>query len=310
MRLRTFEAPSLAEALRRMREALGEEAVLVESRKLGEVVQVTAAVEGADLATLLGPEPPPSLRASLEACLARHAVPRALREELLAELDRAKPLDPAAALGQLLAARFRFAPLEAAAPARLALVGPAGAGKTATAVRLAAHAVVAGRPVRVVAADPARTGAVAQLTGLLQPLRLAPQVAAGPEELARVTADAPADGLLLVDTGGVNPFHAGELAALAELLRAARAEAVLVLPAGLDRDDSVELAANLAGLGARRMVVSKLDAARRLGGVLAAADLGIAFAGAGISPVIGRGLAGLTAAGLARVLLHKSGSPA
>ena len=58
-------------------------------------------------------------------------------------------------------------------------------------------------------------------------------------------------------------------------------------------------------LGSRRLLVTKLDAARRLGGVLAAADAGLAFCDAGIGPTIGQGLSPLSAGGLARLLLRR-----
>jgi flagellar biosynthesis protein FlhF len=114
--------------------------------------------------------------------------------------------------------------------------------------------------------------------------------------------------VLLVDTPGVNPFDGGEVAALADLLRAAGAEPVLVLPAGIEGGDGVEVASNFAAIGARRLIVSKLDAARRLGSVLAAADVGLAYAGVSIGPAIGRGTTPLTPGGLARVLLHRAAS--
>jgi flagellar biosynthesis protein FlhF len=310
MRLRCFEAGSMAEALARMRRELGEEAVLIASQPNGSGgVRVTAAVElaGDDLASLLGSAAKP-LRDALAACLDQHGVPAALRDALLTDLNQVQAAaDPANALAELLARRFRFAHAEAAPPRPLALVGPPGAGKTASLVRLAVQAAVGGKRVRVLSADAGRAGAKAQLEELLRPLELAPAFAQGPEQLARLIGDTASGTAILLDTSGVNPFHGGEMAALAELLRATRAEPVLVLPAGLDPLDGVEAAGNFAAMGARRIVVGKLDAARRLGGLLAAADIGLVFAGAGIAPAIGRGLAALTAQGLARVLLHRAG---
>lgn len=300
----------MAEALQRMRRTLGENAVLVASQASEQGVRVTAAVELADtdLASLLASGAPAPLRTSIVSCLTHHAVVPALREALLSELDGIKASDPATALTQILEGRFRFLPLEADTPHKVALVGPSGAGKTASAVRLAAQAVVAGRAIRVISTGARRAGAAAQLAELLRPLGLAPEDVDHAEELKRIAGTTPQGTTLVVDCGGINPFNAAEMAGLAELLHPARVDPVLVLPAGLDAEDSVELAANFAAMGARRMIVSKLDAARRLGGVLAAADVGMAFAGAGIMPAIGRGLPSLSAVGLARVLLHRAGN--
>jgi flagellar biosynthesis protein FlhF len=213
-------------------------------------------------------------------------------------------------LAQALAARFRFVPLALPSARPVALVGPPGAGKTAALVRLAAQALVAGSTARVIAAGAPRAGGLAQLQALLEPLRLAPVAARGPAELGQEIGKAGTDAaaVLLVDTPGVNPFDGGEVATLADLLRAAGAEPVLVLPAGIEGWDGVELAGNFAAIGARRLIVSKLDAARRLGSVLGTADVGLAFAGVSIGPAIGKGTTPLTPAGLARVLLHRADS--
>ena len=72
--------------------------------------------------------------------------------------------------------------------------------------------------------------------------------------------------------------------------------------------DCAEIGDTFAALGASRLLVTKLDAARRLGGFLAAAAAGLAFAEAGIGPTIGRGLAPLGAGGLTRLLLPASGA--
>lgn len=307
MRLRIFEAPSMAEALQQMRRVLGDEAVIVASQEGAGRVRLTAAVDvdGHDLAALLAPAGSEPVRRVLMECLQFHAVPAGCRERLLAGIEAAAATEPVATLTAVLEARFRFEPVTLPAGRPIALVGPSGAGKTAAAVRLVAQALVAGLPIRVGTADTERVAGLAQLTELLRPLAMAPEAAAAAPELRRL-AEATAPGIsLILDMPGINPFAPAETAALADLVRAARAEPVLILPGGLDAEDSQELAAGFAGMGARRMIVSRLDVARRLGGVLAAADAGLAFAGAGISPQIGRGVAMLSASGLARVLLHR-----
>jgi flagellar biosynthesis protein FlhF len=310
MRLRNFEAPSVAEAMQRMRTALGEDAVILATHELAHGVRLTAAAELAsdDLSDLLAPGVPPATRVAVERCLAYHRPPAALRDALLGELARAHAVEPATALAQALAARFRFVPLALPSARPIALVGPPGVGKTAALVRLAAQALVAGSTARVVAAGAPRAGGLAQLQALLEPLRLAPVAARGPAELGQEIGQAGADAVLLVDTPGVNPFDGCEVAVLADLLRAAGAEPVLVLPAGIESGDGIEVAGNFAAIDARRLIVSKLDAARRLGSVLGVADVGLAFAGVSIGPAIGKGTTPLTPAGLARVLLHRADS--
>jgi flagellar biosynthesis protein FlhF len=111
----------------------------------------------------------------------------------------------------------------------------------------------------------------------------------------------------LIDGPGVNPFRRDEMVALSALVRRVPCEPVLVLPAGLDPEDCAELAANFQVLGVRRMITTRLDAARRLGGVLAAAELGLELALAATSPLIGKPLLPWSAAGLARLVLARAG---
>ncbi|MDX1542079.1 MAG: hypothetical protein R3349_11820, partial [Geminicoccaceae bacterium] len=206
-------------------------------------------------------------------------------------------------LGQALHQVFRFAPLPPASDRSILLLGPPGAGKTASTAKLAARSVLSGGRVEVITADVDRAGGVAQLGSLLRPLGLEPRPAPDLDTLRRFSRQATAD-LVLVDTPGLNPFRPGDLGRVSGMIEATGGEAVLVLPAGLAVPDCVDIAGTHAALGARRLLPTKLDAARRFGGLLAAADAGLAFSEAGIGPTIGRGLSPLNALGLARLLLH------
>jgi flagellar biosynthesis protein FlhF len=78
----------------------------------------------------------------------------------------------------------------------------------------------------------------------------------------------------------------------------------LVLPAGLDPAEAADLARAFAALGAQHLLPTRLDAARRLGGVLMAAKAGpLALTEAGIGPEVADGLETLTPEGLASRLL-------
>ncbi len=124
---------------------------------------------------------------------------------------------------------------------------------------------------------------------------------------ARAVAKADASGSILIDTLGTNPLKAGDLALLRELAEAASAEIVLVMAAGGDAIESAELAAGYAEAGATRLVATKVDVARRYGGILAAAEAGqLAFAGLGSSPEIASGLGTLRADQLCRLILPAS----
>ena len=79
---------------------------------------------------------------------------------------------------------------------------------------------------------------------------------------------------------------------------------MLVLAAGGDVLESAECAVAFSEAGAGRLIATKLDISRRLGGVLSAADAGrLALAAAGVSPNIGDGLAPINPVSLARLIL-------
>ena len=306
MQLRVIHAADTHQAILRVRETLGENAVILASQRTAEGVRLTAAVErgGDDLADLLAPPDDSGARREIAAALAHHQAPGPARDGILSALPESAAGDAGILLAQALASWARFRPLHHPLERPLMLVGPSGAGKTAAAARIVVDALMAGQDVQVLSADADRAGGPAQLQALLRPLGRTPIAVADAGQLAARLAEAgPAT---LIDCAGVNPFRGEELARLADLMRQADVEPVLVLPAGLCAEDSLEMAANFAALGARRMIVTRLDSARRLGGVLAAAATGIAFAAAAIGPTIGRGSAALTAAGLSRLLLRRT----
>jgi flagellar biosynthesis protein FlhF len=312
MRLQTFQARTAREAIDQVRRSLGEDAVIVLTQDLPQGgVRVTAATESEDedLAALLAPAEPRPLEAALGRALSLQETPPALAERLLALIREAGIGEPVAALAQALRQTLVFRPIAPEPSRPLMLFGPAGAGKTACVAKLAARAVLAGRPVRVLSCDGERAGGIAQLQALLAPLGQCLEVAAGSGELRERLRGQDGAALVVIDTGGVNPFRGSELARITAQAEAAGAEALAVLPAGLGSADSAEIARNLKAVGAERMIVTRLDAARRLGGLLAAAGQGLAIAEVAIGPVIGQGLAALSPTALARLLLRGEDMP-
>jgi flagellar biosynthesis protein FlhF len=303
MRLRIFEAPTMQEALARMRATLGPDAVIVATSEESGAVRLTAATdtEEPDLDELLArPAASPSHEV-VRAALRYHGLDEARTAALLAAAPKVGALDPAVLLAEILARRYRFPPDGAPASASLLVVGPPGAGKTAVIARLAAAARLAGETPEIASADLERAGGLDQLRTLLAPLGLAPRpLGEAPPSLGPRRP-------LLIDGPGVNPFRRDEMVALSALVRRVSCEPVLVLPAGLDPEDCAELVANFQVLGVRRMITTRLDAARRLGGILAAAELGLELTLAATSPLIGKPLLPWSAAGLARLVLARAG---
>lgn len=320
MRLKSFSAPTMAQAMALVRREMGESAVIVSSTSATRdgLVHVTAAVDAwetgdASLAAAPSPSESNGIEAAMQA-LHDHGAPIGVIDQLFDQLVDGRQSDPAAALAAGLDRLFRFSPLALAsvAPSRgdrvvrpLMLAGPPGSGKTATVAKLATGATIHRAPVELVSCDPVRAGAADQLAAFAAILEVPLRTAAGAAGLAEIARRAAPATLLLIDTAAVNPFAARDMAALAELAAAAMAELILVLPAGGDALESADIAAAFATLGAKRLVATRLDIARRYGALLAAASAPLAFAGAGVAAAIAHGFQSLDAPTLARLLLDR-----
>ncbi len=277
MRIKLYTAAGMPQAMTMIRAELGADAVILNSRRIAGGVEVTAARDEPDL-------PAPLQRQDTSSCsLLAHGTPEPLAARL-----RAGPLPFA------LAVAFRFQPIDTATLRHpLLFIGSPGAGKTLTVARLATRLAMAKTPPDVITADTRRTGAYEQLAAYTDLLGLK----------LRTLADARTSTPTLIDTPGLDPFDQADRAELATLIRHTGALPIFVLPAGLDPAESLDLAAAFAALGAARLIATRLDIARRLGGILAAATR-LPFAEAGISPAAPSGLVPMTperlAQGLAR----------
>jgi flagellar biosynthesis protein FlhF len=272
-----------------LRAELGDEAVILSTRRIAGGVEVTAGQEAEDEPLVIAPDAAPA--AAVPPALARHNMPQALAQRLAG-----------APLPATLAQQFRFErlPLEAGP---LLLAGPPGAGKTTTVAKLATRLVLAGTPPLLVTADGRRAGAAEQLAAFARVLTLPLAVAATSASLAKALSRRAEGQPALVDLPGCDPFDAAGARRQAALAEAARGSSVLVLPAGLDAEEAAETARAFHLLGCRQLLPTRLDAARRLGGVLAAAaaaDLALTEAGTG--PDVATGLTPLNAAWLAERL--------
>jgi flagellar biosynthesis protein FlhF len=307
MRLRTFIAASIGEAMRQVRTALGEDAVILSTEQAGKQVKVTAAVEAAS-STAAAPPIMAAASGELETALRYHGVPHSLASRLLATAGDLEGGSPQQALTAALRTQFGFQPLTDRKPMKpILLAGLPGAGKSSTLAKLAARAKVNGLAVTAITCDLAKAGAIEQLATYAKALEMPAYRAKDAATLRKAVAKADAQGVILIDTLGSNPLKAGDLAQLRALAEAARAEIVLVMAAGGDAVESAELAAGYAEVGATRLVATKVDVARRYGGLLAAAEAGrLAFAGVGTSPEIASGLGTLRADQLCRLILPAS----
>jgi len=310
MRLRNFTAPSIQDAMALVRQELGPDAIIVSTDDDPEGARVTAALDLAEpgMGSTL---PAADVTDTLSEALAAGGVPGPLAEKLLIASLSFDAEDELTALAAALASVFSFAPVPEQGRARpLLMVGPPGAGKTVTVAKLAARAVLSGRPVRVIAADTVRAGAIEQLAAVARILGISLATAESAGRLALEVSTASPEELVLIDGFGINPYNPADRRELEALIAAGNAEPMLVLAAGGDAVDTLEIARIFRGLGSSRMTVTRLDLTNRLGSVLAAAEgAKLAFAEAGTAPEIAEGLLPLNPVTLARRLLAQATAP-
>lgn len=235
----------------------------------------------------------------------RHSVPDEITDQILscATVIGLNSADQAlvAALEHLYS--FRPLPQKAARNAMM-VVGPPGAGKTLAVAKIAARGVMNGLNIAVVTTDTIRAGGVEQLSAFTKLMRVNLQKAETPKDLRAAIEAVKGADQILIDTGGMNPFSTTEMRDLARLIAAGDIDPLLVMPGGIDADESGEMARVYATLGVRSLLPTRLDIARRLGGLLGAAHHGgLIFADASNTAKVADGLIQLSPVRLAQILM-------
>lgn len=322
MRLKSFTAKTAAEAMAEVRRTLGGDAVIVATREEEGMVRVTAAIDSnpqtaQQQSFSIRAEKPIDAYADEEdvveniaQSLNHHGLPRDLIDKLTDDIQGYDLSDPISALSAVFDATFTFAPLPQGQCERpLMLIGPPGAGKTLTVAKLATRMAMAQHPLSVITMDTERAGGIEQLAAFTRLLNV---------DLIEVEdTHALQDALtvrrnvrqILIDTPGQNPFDPQALGQLGRLIKTVNAEAICVLPAGMDAQESGEMASAFHAAGATRLLMTRLDIARRLGGLLSAAWQGrLSFCDAARSSSVTTPLLQINSFELARLLLPESES--
>jgi flagellar biosynthesis protein FlhF len=184
--------------------------------------------------------------------------PEAVREALLEAVESALPIAP---------------PIAAVPGTRrvVALVGPTGVGKTTTVAKLAAtFKLVHGLRLGLVTVDTYRIAAVEQLRTYAEIIDLPLAVANAPDEMRKAIDGLGAVDLVLIDTAGRSPRDEVKIRELADFLAAARPEEVHLVLSATSGERSLRAAVErFATVRADRLILTKLDEADGLGGVLA-----------------------------------------
>ncbi|MEM6681689.1 MAG: hypothetical protein AAF607_05575 [Pseudomonadota bacterium] len=315
MKLKIYTGRDVKAAMEKVRDDLGEDAIIINvDENAPGGVRISAAYEPpivppADLedeTVPLAPVAAPYSKDTLLSSLRFHGIPTSLQNkiEAAARTYKADDLDHGLAAG--LENLLNFSGL-ARHPARpLMLVGPPGAGKTLTLAKIAAQAAIRGQSIKLYSTDLVRSAGVAQLELLCDKLDLMVTTADSPQELRYLLKQDTTSDISLIDTTGVNAYALEDAERIARFAAHSGAEPIFVLPAGIDALEAAEQAHVFGSLGVKRMLVTRLDGARRFAGIITALYKGrMRLAGLSSSPYLADGLIDATPLNLARFLLSK-----
>ena len=336
-----------------VRETLGEDAIIVATReeKGGKTVHVTAAVDpsgyggsysggyGGAPAFEIGNNPTqPNTAASdwlqydeedennaiaeeLTDAMLRHGATEDVMDQIISCATVIGMDQPSQALVAAIEHLFNFRPLPRK-PVRkpIMVVGPPGAGKTLAIAKMAARGTMDSLKIGVITTDTIRAGGVDQLEAFTKLLRIPLQKLAAAEDLGDMLSRMQGYDQILIDTAGLNPFNAGEIKNLARLIGdnagSGSFDTYMVLPAGADAEESGDMARAFSSVGVNGLIPTRLDIARRLGGLLSAALHGhMVFADSSHTPKVADGLSAMTPQSLAALLMpsaftHQGSNPA
>jgi flagellar biosynthesis protein FlhF len=281
MHLKRFRGPSVRDALRRVRDELGADALVLSTAMVpvrgwrgaigAREVEVTAAIERETPAIRppqsAGRHPgPDGGAASVAAQLAATGLERALADEVVLSLPARHRRAPSPArLREALAARLAELGAVADAYARIEVfVGPPGAGKTTTIAKIAAQERArGGTRLGLVAADAYRIGAVEQLSTYAAILGAPFQVARTPRDLETILAGdhrVP----VLVDTAGRPPSDPEARELFGVIRRAHDVRTHLVMSAGTPPAAARRIIDAYAEARPACLLLTKLDEAESL----------------------------------------------
>ncbi len=328
MRLKSFHAQTMKDAMQLVKDTLGEDAIIISTNDEDGGVSVTAAIEE-DSQTTLPPEHKTKTQQlgqdwveeddddndaeaavieHLTETLLKHGVPADITDHILSCATIIGASEPRQALLAAIEHLYAYRPLPVKSYKKpIMAVGAPGAGKTLAIAKLATRAVMNDLNVALITTDTVRAGGYEQLAAFTKILKTPLLKAKDSKELKAVLAELEDMDQILIDTPGINPFDQEDIKFLAKLITAGAIDPILVMPAGGDAIESGEIGRIFATLGVRWVLPSRLDIARRFGGLLEAAHQGgFSFGDASDTPKVAEGLVPLTPERITELLMPLS----
>jgi flagellar biosynthesis protein FlhF len=307
MKMKRISAANMKDAMTLARRELGEDVVLIDTHKTAGGVIVTFAIDqededfgfeqAAEIAERTTPFRPAIQKPAtskveidhpahvlLKDVMEYHSISSGLSARILEHALRipSKPdslIDVAEnALTQSLTSNIRFNPIvtnSGILPQRaLMLVGPHGAGKTSTIAKLATQLTLQKKPVHLISTDTERLGGTESLQLLANMLKCPFTVGENRAHLKSLLTQTHGKAWVLIDSAGANIYEFAPLKALGEFASLQGVEPILTCPAGLDAAEAIEMASVFNFINIERMLITRLDAVRRLGSAFGALTTG------------------------------------
>lgn len=316
MRLKTYHGASVNAVIQAVRKELGEDALIVSTFENENGVRITAALEREyEEEERLAPTSktlPFYTGDALCQILKYHGAGDEELNALIKTLtsspsykdDRVDILEKAFS--------FNCVPFEDSIKkmtAPLMIVGSPGSGKTVALAKLTIQALLSGHFVNVITCDTYKAGAVNQLKTYMEAMGIKLNTAKSTEELVKEVNLTPQGSVILIDTPGLNAYDPQEINILAEKIIAIKTSPIWVCAAGEYPPETLERMRIFQGLGCNRMIISKTDMVKRLGGAIAAAlNQGISLSGFSNSPLIAEEIISANSASLSEILTKKEES--
>ncbi|GAP23600.1 flagellar GTP-binding protein FlhF [Gluconobacter frateurii NBRC 101659] len=298
MRIKLIRGASMSVAMATLRETLGEEAFILSSRIMpdGEI-ELTAALD---------PEEEEAKEIIKSHFSVQVTPKKSLHDwhglDLGCLVGKEQDLDYEKFLSENIS--FKTLNLSVNAPP-LMVCGTPGSGKTLTIARLATRLALTGASPLVMTTDTERSGALEQLAACTRILGLDLIAVESSEMLENLCRTKRGRTPILIDTAATVPFDEKGMKVLATLQRAAQADLTLVHPAGEDAIETEETVSWFRKNGVRKMIVSRTDCARRLGGIVRSAMAGMSLVEASTGSQLIGGLRTLDAASLNELMTFK-----
>ena len=151
----------------------------------------------------------------------------------------------------------------------VALVGPAGVGKTTTVAKIAAKAAAEGKRVAIISTDNLRPGAAEYLKRLAGSAEVLIETATTPRMLAKALKKHQERDIILIDTAGVSPKDLGAMERLQELLTACPGSERHLCLSSTTRDrELAETVGRFAGHSIDRLIFTRLDESETFGSII------------------------------------------